>query len=221
MFDKKNLLEEITQSVIRELKEKNVIITTAKQKSYVPVSISARHIHLQKEHLDILFGKNYQLTKFKGISQPGQWACHEKVTLQGPKDAIENVRILSPLRPATQVEVASSDARRLGVSPPVRNSGNTAGSAPITVIGPKGTVHLQEGCIIADRHIHMTPEDAIQFGVKDKQKVSVKVPGEKGGIMGEVTIRVRDNYALDMHIDTDDANAFGLLGGEQLQILPE
>ncbi|WP_421721800.1 phosphate propanoyltransferase [Anaerobacillus alkaliphilus] len=220
-MDKNALLEEITRLVVTELKEQNVTVSTKQQKSYVPVSISARHIHLQRDHLDALFGKGYQLTKHKDISQPGQWACNEKVTIQGPKGKIENVRVLSPLREATQVEVASSDARKLGLEPPVRSSGNLTGSAPITIIGPKGTIQLQEGCIIADRHIHMTPQDAMEFGVRDKQKVSVKVPGGKGGLMGEVTIRVRHNYALDMHIDTDDANAFGLSGNEQLQIIPD
>lgn len=143
------------------------------------------------------------------------------MTLQGPKGTIQNVRVLAPIRPQTQVEVARTDARKLGLNPPVRESGNITGSAPITLIGPKGVVELLEGCIIADRHIHMTPDDAKSFGVVDKQKVSVLVEGEKGGVMGQVTIRVRPNYALDMHIDTDDANAFGLNGTEQLKLILE
>jgi putative phosphotransacetylase len=189
------------------------------KKDLVPVSISARHLHLQQEHVDVLFGKGYQLTRFKEISQPGQYACNEKVTLQGPKGSIENVRILGPLRKQTQIEIARTDSRKLGITPPVRNSGNITGSAPITLIGPNGIVHLEEGCIIADRHIHMTPEDAKDFGVQDKQKVSVLVEGDKGGLMGQVTIRVNERYALDMHIDTDDANAFDLKGNEQLKII--
>ncbi|WP_407691432.1 phosphate propanoyltransferase [Robertmurraya mangrovi] len=201
--------------------QKHNLIQSNERKSHVPVSISARHIHLSQEHIDILFGQGHQLTKFKDISQPGQFACNEKVTLQGPKGTIENVRVLAPIRPKTQVEVARTDARKLGVNPPVRESGNVAGSAPITLIGPEGVVELQEGCIIADRHIHMTPEDARSFGVVDKQKVSVLVEGEKAGVMGKVTIRVRPNYALDMHIDTDDANAFGLNGTEQLKLILE
>ncbi|WP_077211855.1 phosphate propanoyltransferase [Bacillus dakarensis] len=188
------------------------------KKTHVPVSISARHLHLQREHVEKLFGTGYELTYFKEISQPGQYACNEKVTLQGPKGMIENVRVLGPLRKQTQVEISMTDARKLGVNPPVRHSGDLAGSAPLTLIGPKGTVMLEEGCIIADRHIHMTPNDARKFGVSDKQKVSVVVEGVKGGVMGEVTIRVNERYGLDMHIDTDDANAFNLKGNEQLKI---
>ncbi|WP_226086110.1 phosphate propanoyltransferase [Mesobacillus sp. S13] len=213
------LLSEITRSVVEELKKHN-LLDQPTPKEYVPVSVSARHVHLQQEHVNQLFGEGYTLTKLKEISQPGQFACNEQVTIEGPKGKIEKVRILGPLRSQTQVEIARTDARKLGLNPPVRNSGNLAGSSPISIIGPKGKVVLQEGCIIADRHIHMTPKDAAQFGVRDKQKVSVLVDGEKAGIMGQVTIRIRENYALDMHIDTDDANAFGLAGNELLKIIP-
>lgn len=211
------LIEEITRLVVKELGNHN--LSPIQPKTDVPVSISARHLHLQREHVEVLFGQGYELTKFKEISQPGQYACNEKVTLKGPKGTIENVRVLGPLRKQTQIEISRTDARKIGISPPVRNSGNLAGSAPITLIGPKGTVFLQEGCIIADRHIHMTPNDAVLYGVKDQQKVSVQVDGEKGGIMGQVTIRVNERYALDMHIDTDDANAFDLKGNEWLKII--
>lgn len=213
-YNQKELIENITRLVVEELRNCQLL-----KKDCVPVSISARHLHLKQEHVDVLFGEGYQLTHFKEISQPGQYACNEKVTLQGPKGSIENVRVLGPLRKQTQVEIARADARKLGITPPVRNSGNIAGSAPITLIGPNGTVQLEEGCIIADRHIHMTPKDAKDFGVQDKQKVSVLVEGEKGGLMGQVTIRVNERYALDMHIDTDDANAFDLKGNEQLKII--
>jgi putative phosphotransacetylase len=213
-INQKELIENITRLVMEELRNSHLL-----KKDLVPVSISARHLHLQQEHVDVLFGKGYQLTRFKEISQPGQYACNEKVTLQGPKGSIENVRILGPLRKQTQIEIARTDSRKLGITPPVRNSGNITGSAPITLIGPNGIVHLEEGCIIADRHIHMTPEDAKDFGVQDKQKVSVLVEGDKGGLMGQVTIRVNERYALDMHIDTDDANAFDLKGNEQLKII--
>lgn len=218
------LIEKITNLVIEELKKNDLIhletYMPSTPKTHVPVSISARHVHLQKEHLEVLFGKGYQLSKYKEISQPGQFACFEKVTLKGAKGTIENVRILAPLRKKTQVEVARSDARKLGISPPVRNSGNLEGSAPITIMGPKGSVSIEEGCIIADRHIHMAPLEAKAFGVKDQQRVSVQIEGAKGGIMEHVTIRVKDNYALDMHIDVDDANAFGLKGNELLKIIP-
>lgn len=219
-INKTVLLEQITNAVMNELQQQNMIHNRQLQKNLVPVSISARHIHLQQEHVDILFGKGYKLTKFKDISQPGQYACNEKITLKGPHGIIENVRVLYPIRKQTQIEVAKSDARKLGISPPVRESGNLKGSAPITVIGPKGTIMLEEGCIIADRHIHMTPDDAIFFGVHSGQKVSVQIEGSKGGIMDQVTIRVKETYALDMHIDVDDANAFGLEGNEQLKIIP-
>jgi putative phosphotransacetylase len=219
-FNKTALLEEITRSVINELNEHH-LLGTKMTKSYVPVNISARHIHLQVEHVEQLFGRGYQLKKFKNISQPGQYACQEKVTVQGPNGLIENIRILGPIRKQTQVELASSEARKLGIRPPVRNSGNLEGTAALTLIGPRGKVSLQEGCIIADRHIHMTAKDAHEYGLRDQQKVSVEVEGEKGGIMGQVTIRVNDRYALDMHIDTDDANAFGLRGNEQLKIIPQ
>ncbi len=221
MMNRSALLEEITRLVVNELKNQDVVIANHLRKRNVPVSISARHLHLQADHLEQLFGKGYQLTKFKDISQPGQWACNETVTIAGPKGKIENVRVLAPLRKFSQVEVAKSDARKLGINPPVRSSGNIEGSAPLTLIGPKGTVNLKEGCIIADRHIHMSPKDANDFGVVNQQKVSVLVKGEKGGVIGQVVIRVNERYALDMHIDTDDANAFGLTGNEQLQIIPE
>ncbi|WP_246594349.1 phosphate propanoyltransferase [Evansella tamaricis] len=203
------------------MQKQHLLIQDSPLKRDVPVSVSGRHIHLQKEHVQALFGYGYKLTKLKEISQPGQFACNEKVTIQGPEGTIENVRVLGPERTRTQVEISRSDGRRIGISPPVRNSGNILGSSPVTIIGPKGTIRLQEGCIIADRHIHMTPQDALDFGVMDKQKVSVLVDGEKGGVMGQVTIRVKENYALDMHIDTDDANAFGIRENQQLKLLIE
>lgn len=213
------LIEEITRLVVVELEHHNLL--QKGRKTEVPVSISARHLHLQQEHVELLFGVGYELSRFKEISQPGQFACNEKVTLKGPKGTIENVRILGPLRKQSQIEISRTDARKLGISPPVRNSGNLAGSEAITLIGPKGSILLEEGCIIADRHIHMTPQDARDFGVRDKQKVSVLVEGEKAGVMGQVTIRVNERYALDMHIDTDDANAFDLKGKEWLKIIAD
>ena len=213
------LIENITRLVVQELENHQLL--EVERKTHVPVNISARHLHLQQEHVELLFGKGYQLTFYKEISQPGQYACKEKVTLKGPKGVIENVRVLGPLRQQTQVEIARTDARKLGIAPPVRNSGNLAGSASITLIGTHGSVSLAEGCIIADRHIHMTTKDAKAFGVTDKQKVSILVNGDKGGIMGQVTIRVNERYALDMHIDTDDANAFNLQGNEMLEIIQD
>lgn len=217
-INSEKLIEEITKLVVKELNEHQLLHKSISY-THVPVSVSARHIHLQQEHVEVLFGAGYTLTKFKDISQPGQYACNEKVTIQGPKGLIEKVRVLGPVRIQTQVEVARSEARKLGIEPPVRNSGNIQGSAGFTIIGPKGSLSLSEGCIIADRHIHMSPSDALAFGVKNQQKVSVLVDGEKGGIMSHVTVRVNERYTLDMHIDTDDANAFGLKGGERVRLL--
>lgn len=216
--DKNALYDLVAKAVAEEIHAYSGEFSGGKPE-YVPVSISARHIHLEQAHLDLLFGKGHTLTKLREISQPGQFACEEQVTIQGPKGIIEKVRVLSPLRRQTQVEISMTDARKLGVSPPVRTSGNLEGSAPITVIGPKGSINLKEGCIIADRHIHMTPADASAFGVTHKQQAAVYVEGRKGGIMNHVTIRVSEGYALDMHIDTDDANAFGITGNEQLKLI--
>ena len=215
MIDRQNIITQITNLVIEELQHYELIDTKKK----VPVGISARHIHLEQEHVDLLFGKNHQLTKFKDISQPNQFACNEKLTLKGPRGEIANVRILGPLRAKTQVEISKTDARKLGIQPPVRSSGDTSNSESITLIGPKSTITIHECCIIADRHIHMTHTDARSFNVSDNQKISVAIPGEKGGIMHQVTIRVSDDYTLDMHIDTDDGNAFGLNGNEFLEII--
>lgn len=184
----------------------------------VPTGISARHVHLTREHIDLLFGKGYQLTALKPLSQPGQFAANETVNLVGPKGSIQKVRVLGPERSQSQVEVAQSDARRLGIAAPVRSSGNLAGSPGILLQTPAGEVKLNQGVIIPDRHIHMTPADAARFGVKDGEKVSVSVSGEKGGRMENVTIRVSEQYALDFHIDTDDANAFLIRQGQMARV---
>ncbi|WP_194287233.1 phosphate propanoyltransferase [Gracilibacillus oryzae] len=208
----------IRDAVMDEIKAHNIELVQEKDQ-FVPVSVSARHIHLQQEHADILFGKNYTFTKHRDISQPGQYSCVEQVTIIGPKSKMERIRVVAPLRKQTQIEVSKTDAIKLGVNPPVRHSGDLKGSATITVVGPRGQLDLTEGCIIADRHIHMSPADADKFGVNDHQKVKVEVDGEKGGLMYGVTIRVSDRYALDMHIDTDDANAFGIKGQEYLKLI--
>ena len=145
----------------------------------VPIGVSNRHVHLTREHLDILFGKDYELTKAKDLSQPGQFAANETVTIIGPSlRPIEKVRVLGPLRKASQVEISMTDSYVLKVKPPVRESGNIAGSSPITLVGPKGVVTLSEGCIIANRHIHMSPKDAERYGIKDGDTVNVSVLGK-------------------------------------------
>lgn len=187
----------------------------------VPVGVSARHVHLTQEHVEILFGKGYQLTKKKEL-MGGQFASNELVTIVGLKlRAIENVRILGPVRSRSQVEISSTDAIKLGVKAPVRESGDVAGSAPVALVGPKGALYLTEGCIVAKRHIHMSPKDAAQAGVKDGDIVSVKVENERGTVFNQVKIRVDGSFTLEMHIDTDEANAAKIATGDTVRIIME
>ncbi len=180
----------------------------------IPVGVSNRHIHLSRADVDTLFGSGYQLTPFKELSQPGQYACKETLTIIGPSlRPIENVRVLGPERRASQVEISATDSYVLKVKPPVRESGNIAGSAPITIVGPKGTVTLKEGCIIANRHIHMSPEDAKYFGISDGDTVTVDVNGKRRTRWYDVQVRVNEAFRLEMHVDTDDANAVGIGNG--------
>lgn len=181
----------------------------------VPVGISNRHIHLSEQDLETLFGAGYQLTIRNDLSQTGQFAAEETVTIEGPKSSMQNVRILGPTRKETQLEVSRTDSFALGVKPPVRDSGFLEGSPGITLIGPKGKVTLDKGVIIAQRHIHMTEANAESFGVKDKDLVSVRVGGERGVIFENVLVRVRNDFVLEMHMDTDEANA-AILGNGQL-----
>lgn len=171
------------------------------------VETSARHLHVTKEHLEILFGKGATLSNKKNLSQPGQFATNEKVMVVGPKGQL-NMSILGPERPATQIEVSLSDARTLGVVAPIRESGDIKGSAPCKLVGPCGEVELEEGVIVAKRHIHTTPEDAKVLGVNDKDIVMVKIPSEdRELIFGDVVVRVSEKFATAMHLDTDEANA--------------
>ncbi|MFE5319517.1 phosphate propanoyltransferase [Paenibacillus sp. NPDC056579] len=185
----------------------------------VPVGVSARHIHLSAEHIEQLFGKGYQLSVLKDLSQPGQYAAQETVAVVGPKGRFDKVRILGPARGKTQLEVSRTDAFTLGLNPPVRESGNIAGTPGITVIGPAGQVDIPEGVIVAARHIHFHTEDAARFGIADKQQLTVRVEGERPLIFEKVIARVSDQYALDMHIDTDEANAAGVKTGDVAVIL--
>lgn len=187
----------------------------------VPAGISARHVHLSREHVEILFGTGYRLTPKKALSQPGQFACEEQVAVCGPAGTFSKVRILGPERGQSQVEMAFSDCRVLGIEAAVRSSGDLKGTPGILLKGPKGDVMLTEGVIIADRHIHMTPEDALWFGVSDQERVKVLVPGPKGGELGHVLIRVTKNSRLDFHVDTDDANAFQIRQGQWVTIRKE
>lgn len=174
----------------------------------VLIETSARHVHVTKETLEILFGAGYQLTKKKDLSQPGQFACEERVQVIGTKGSFPAVSILGPERPENQVEISASDARSIGVVAPVRESGDIAGSGACKLVGPKGEVELKEGVIVAKRHIHMTPEDAEKYGVQDKQVVSVEIKSaERSLVFGDTVVRVSPKYALAMHIDTDESNA--------------
>lgn len=188
----------------------------------VPVGVSNRHIHLTKADVETLFGKGYELTPFKDLSQPGQYACKECLTLVGPSmRPIENVRVLGPVRSKSQVEISMTDSYVLKVKPPVRESGNIAGSAPIRIIGPQGIVELEEGCIIANRHIHMSPSDAQTYGVADGDFVTVDVNGTRRTRWYDVQIRVSEAFRLEMHVDTDDANAAGIKNGSKVKIVKE
>ncbi len=174
----------------------------------VMVEISARHVHVTKEHLEALFGEGYELTPKKDLSQPGQFACEERVTVVGPKRQLANVSILGPVRVATQVELSATDARSIGVPIVIKESGDIEGTPGCEIIGPKGSITIDKGVMVAKRHIHMTPEDAKNYGVEDKQIVSVELNSpERKTIYGDTVVRVSEKFALAMHIDTDEGNA--------------
>ena len=186
----------------------------------VLVEISARHVHVSQEHLEILFGKGYKLTPKKDLSQPGQFACEERVDVIGPKKELKGVSILGPCRKATQVELSLTDARSIGVSAPIRESGDVTGSGACKLVGPCGEVELTEGVIAAKRHIHMTVADAEKYGVTDGQVVSVKLDTDGRALtFGDVVARVSDSYALAMHIDTDEANAAAVPGSTMGELI--
>lgn len=213
-------MEQRTVEMITQMVLETIGRMDEKSNGYqVPVGVSARHIHLTQEHVEALFGEGYRLTKKKDL-MGGQYACNETVTVVGIKlRAIENVRVLGPVRKASQLEISATDAMKLGVAAPIRESGNVAGSAPIAVVGPKGVIYLKEGCIIAMRHIHMSPADAAAAGVKDGDIVSVKADNERGTVFNQVKIRVNDSFTPEMHIDTDEANASKIKTGDMVTII--
>ncbi len=184
------------------------------------VETSARHVHLSQEHLEILFGKDAKLTNKKDLSQPGQFACEERVTIVGPKKEMPNVSILGPVRPETQVELSATDARSIGITAPIRESGDVAGSGACKIVGPAGEVEISQGVIIAKRHIHLTPETAAEMNVKDKDIVWVKLDTDgRKAVLGDVVVRVSDKYAPAMHIDTDESNAVSAFNGLEGEIV--
>ncbi len=216
-MDKNEIIAEVIKKV---LEEKNLIQNNVQEEQDgIPVGISNRHIHLSQEDLEACFGKEYELTPMKDLSQPTQFACKETMTIAGPKGAIEKVRILGPVRKETQVELLSADNFKLGIKAPLRMSGNLENSAPATLIGPKGSVVLKQGAIVAQRHIHMNLQDAERFGVKNGDIVGIEVDGPRGGVYGNVAIRANETSALDCHIDTEEANAMGLTNKSIVRIV--
>lgn len=205
-------------NIIKEAVKK-AVDDTVNNKDKIKIGVSQRHIHLSREDLDILFGKGYELT-VKKVLMGREYASNEVVTLVGPSlKSIENVRVLGPVRPRTQVEISKTDTFVLKVSPPVRPSGKVEGSEKIVVVGPKGSVYLKEGVIIANRHIHLTPEYAAQNGISDNDYVDVFVDGIKPTKFYDVQVRVREDFNTEMHIDTDDANSSGLKNGDLVTII--
>lgn len=216
-----NISSEALEAIIKEVVEAqlNGKQSTPNRTKGIPIGVSARHLHVTQEHLEILFGSGAKLTPKKEL-MGGQYAAEERVTLVGKSlRAIENVRILGPVRSQTQVEVSKTDSRGLGINPPIRESGNIEGSAPICIVGPKGVVYLEEGCILAKRHIHMNEDDAKYYNVKDNDIVSIEVEGERKSVFHNVQVRVSPSYSLEMHIDTDEANAAGVSCGSMATII--
>lgn len=196
------LVIQVTNRVLEKLKEYD--------RFKIQIGVSNRHVHVTREDLETLFGAGYELTKKSDLKQPGQFASHETVTIRGPKGQFENVRILGPVRKQSQVEISKTDSFRLGIRPQIRESGDLTGTPGLELVGPEGTVTLSQGAIVALRHIHMTPEQAAAMGVRDKEIVEVETFGERRGILGDVLVRVSDQYALEMHVDVDEANACSL-----------
>ncbi len=184
----------------------------------VSIGVSARHVHVTKEDLNILFGEGFELTEKVALSQPGQYACNEQVTLKGPKGTIERVRILGPERNETQAEISKTDSFALGIKPPVRNSGDLEGAAEVTIVGPCGKI-TKNAAIIAARHVHATLEDAKKYGFEGKEFVTLVVKGEKPGILENVYVRISDKFSYEVHLDTDDANAFLIKQGDEAELI--
>lgn len=217
-----NNMNEIVKQVMDKLIEmqNGTLYQVTEQDTYdIPLGISNRHIHLSQQDLEVLFGKNYELTNMKDLVQPGQFACKETVTVCGPKGAIEKMRVLGPVRKQSQVEILSGDNFKLGIKAKPGMSGELTGTLGATIVGPRGSVQLQEGVIVAKRHIHMTTEQAKKFGVHDGQEVSIVCNGTRPGVLHDVVIRANNNSALECHVDTEEANALGLDGNSLIQIL--
>jgi len=185
----------------------------------IPIGISGRHLHISQADLETLFGKGYQLTPMKDLSQPGQYAAQETVEVKTEKGSFKSVRILGPVRKQTQIELSLTDAIKLGIKPPVRDSGDLNQSPGATIVGPQGQVTINEGVVCAARHIHMTPADAAVLNVKDKELVSVKLDGERGAVLCNVLVRIHDTFKLEMHVDTDEGNAVMAKTGDKVELV--
>jgi Propanediol utilization protein len=188
-------------------------------KRTVPVGISNKHLHISQKDLEVLFGPGHQLTPTKELGQPGQFACAETVEMVGSKGSFGKVRILGPIRPETQVEISLTDAIQLGIKAPIRESGELEETPGLTLVGPAGKIEMERGVIIAARHIHMDPKTAEEYGVKDKDLVTVRVSGQRGLLFEEVLVRVREDFALEMHVDTDEGNAAMLSNSQEVEII--
>lgn len=211
--------EQVLKLLLEAVKNNGENTVSQGNSSEIPVGVSNRHVHLSQKDLEILFGTDYNLTKLKDLSQPGQYACKELVTICGPKGAIEKVRILGPVRSKTQVEVLNGDCIKLGAASNVRLSGDLSRTPGITLVGPKGSVQIEEGLVVAQRHIHMTPEDAKNLGVCDGDIVSIKFDDLRGGIYSNVAIRANDASKLECHLDIEEANAMGINSKSKITIV--
>lgn len=211
--------EEVLKLLLEAVKAKGANSVLQGNSSEIPVGVSNRHVHLSQKDLCSLFGKDYELVKLKDLSQPGQYACKETITVCGPKGAIEKVRILGPVRSKTQVEVLIGDCIKLGAAPHVRLSGDLSRTPGITLVGPKGSVQIEEGLVVAQRHIHMTPEDAKNLGVCDGDVVSIKFDDLRGGTYGNVAVRANDASKLECHLDIEEANAMGINSKSKITIV--
>ncbi len=208
------IIEQIVDEVIKRLHGFGEV-------PMVPIGISNRHIHVSQDDLEILFGEGYSLTKLKDLKQPGQYAANETVTVIGPKGKFENVRILGPVRPETQLEISLSDGFKLGINPPVRESGEISQTPAFTIAGPKGKVQKSQGVIAALRHIHMPKNYAEHFGFRDKDTVCVEIDGQRKVVYHNVLLRVSDQFELEMHLDMDEANAGGIKNEDKARIIKD
>ena len=206
------------EAILKLLLEAAQATAPVQEPAGIPVGVSNRHLHLSQADQDVLFGAGYQMTPIKDLSQPGQIACKEMVTICGPKGAIEKVRVLGPVRNKTQVEILTGDGFKLGVSAPARQSGDLEGTPGITIVGPKGSVQIKEGLIVAQRHSHMTLEDAAAYGVHDGQIVDIEIEGPRGGTYANVIVRANNTSALECHLDTEEANAMSINSSTKIKI---